>query len=907
MKTNLKNWLKRGVNRQSAAQEAKDGLEKKRLMQFNRFFSQYKVFTAAYLCFSFLLLCGAVYLFNRLGAMRLQSLFTDGTISYERVSFLQTIQNDYPLLLVLLVLLALGYVRFAYGVRVSYGNLNVGQKGTARWTTREEIERQYKKVPEKDEPFPGEGGFPVARTEHEIYIDNTTVHNLVFGGTRSGKGQLVILPMVDIYSRAEEKASLILTDPKMELANMMMPTLQKRGYECYILNLIDMEYSMGYNPLTLIIDEYKNGKPEDAQQLCAALGYAIFAPNPEERDPFWRNQARNVFVAACMAEIADNVEQDREENLRREYAHNLREAKREAVYYEQLYGEDYPRYRLKKQMDAILKTEPDLNDAGLLIQLQEVRACSADTFPDLPLTETLVRELRDFSYRSSEFRKKPFYPSREHEKKVTPYSVIRLCLNLQTKRIDAKTTALDEYFLRRPESDFSRLLYGDIATLEGPTKGSIMTTFAEGLKEFTFGRTAQLTAENTVDFVRIGFGKKPVAIFLALPDYDPAKFGIATIFISQLSFILAKLATAMPGGKLYRRVHFILDEWGNLPPIENMGELVTVGLGRNILYSLFIQSKAQVLEKYPQEADIILDNCGNQLYLMTASLETAKEVSEKLGNATETTLNRTGKKNSIDKELTEMQEEFPLLSANQLQQLQMGETVLNRYMFRETQTGERVPIKATPIFNQGKYRMHYAHTYLRDVFPPDQLLYRSPNLDRIIEENPDLRNLDLHLAGIDLRKTSHIDYQERSRTSREYLTELAWRESPLVHDGNRNGGAGLKRIRDIFDLLHLTKAQRERYLAAGTVETDPVTGEERVLYPGDVLRNGEIVDYARKLLTYASPQIKEAGFQLMDLLLPLSPGRKTEEERRDEGAFEQMLLHALSEGDEYETEEEPLS
>ena len=155
MKTNLKNWLKRGVNRQSAAQEAKDGLEKKRLMQFNRFFSQYKVFTAAYLCFSFLLLCGAVYLFNRLGAMRLQSLFTDGTISYERVSFLQTIQNDYPLLLVLLVLLALGYVRFAYGVRVSYGNLNVGQKGTARWTTREEIERQYKKV----NPFPGKAGF----------------------------------------------------------------------------------------------------------------------------------------------------------------------------------------------------------------------------------------------------------------------------------------------------------------------------------------------------------------------------------------------------------------------------------------------------------------------------------------------------------------------------------------------------------------------------------------------------------------------------------------------------------------------------------------------------------------------------------------------------------------------------
>lgn len=900
-KTKISRLWKQGVKAQTEAQEAKEPLEKKRLMEFNRFFSQYKVFTSFYAGFSFLLLWGAVYLFNRLGAMRLNSLFTEGTITYGNVSMLETIGQTYPVLLILLVLLALGYIRFAYGVRVSFGNLNVGQKGTARWTTRAEIDRQYKKVPEKDETFPGEGGFPVARTEHEIYIDDTVVNNLVLGGTRSGKAQLVILSMLDILSRSLKKASIILFDPKMEHANATMPTLQKRGYECHILNLIDMEFSMGYNPLTLIINEYKNGKTEDAQQLCAALGYAIFQPNPEERDPYWTNQARNVFVGAVMAEIVDQIEKDREENKRREHVHNLREDKREEAYYSKLYGEDYAKYRLKKQMDRILETEPELNDHGLLLEMQAVRYSRPQDFPDLPLTEPLMEELRNFSYRPSEFQRKVFYPSREHEKKITLYSVIQLCLNLSAMQVNEKQTALDEYFLARPESDFSRMQYGDIATLpEGP-KGSIMSTFASQLRDFTYGSAAQLTAENTVDFARIGFGEKPVAIFITLPDYDPAKYGIATIFISQLSFTLAKLATAMPGGKLYRRVHFILDELGNMPPIDNMDGMVTVGLGRNILYSLFIQSKAQLYEKYSERANTILDNCGNQLYLMTASLETAKEVSERLGTATETTLNRTGKKNSIDKEITEMQEEFPLLNANQLQQLEMGETVMNRYMFRETRTGERECIKMTPIFNKGPYRMVYAYTYLSDVFPQEQMLYRSPRMDEIIAANEKLRDLKLNLAHVKIEKTSHIDYRNRCRTASQFMAELDWMESPLIHAKNRRGGAGLQRIRDIFTLLNLTKSQRERYLAAGTIEIDPQTGERRVRYPEDILRNGDIVEYARKLMRYYSPEARETGYKLMDQMLPLGPAKKTEEEERAEGAFEQMLLQSLSEGAEHGT------
>ncbi|MCE2604027.1 type IV secretory system conjugative DNA transfer family protein, partial [Pseudomonas aeruginosa] len=87
-----------------------------------------------------------------------------------------------------------------------YGDLNVGQKGTARWTTREELEEQYKKVPERDAAFEAVGGIPIARDGRKLYIDDTATNNLILGGTRSGKGQIVIEPMAEIYSRAEEKA-----------------------------------------------------------------------------------------------------------------------------------------------------------------------------------------------------------------------------------------------------------------------------------------------------------------------------------------------------------------------------------------------------------------------------------------------------------------------------------------------------------------------------------------------------------------------------------------------------------------------------------------------------------------------------------------------------------------------------
>ena len=96
----------------------------------------------------------------------------------------------------------------------NYGQIKKEQKGSARFTTFKEIEKQYRDVPEKGEKFKGSGGVPVARYKKRIFIDDSPVNNMVIGTTRSGKGETFVFSAIDIYSRAEQQASMILNDPK---------------------------------------------------------------------------------------------------------------------------------------------------------------------------------------------------------------------------------------------------------------------------------------------------------------------------------------------------------------------------------------------------------------------------------------------------------------------------------------------------------------------------------------------------------------------------------------------------------------------------------------------------------------------------------------------------------------------
>ena len=223
----------------------------------------------------------------------------------------------------------------------------------------------------------------------------------------------------------------------------------------------------------------------------------------------------------------------------------------------------------------------------------------------------------------------PFRYRNDNEKTINLYSMIVTFGQLVSRPInkDGSRTLLDIYFENRPINDRARLKYLNTQIAPGKTKSSIFSEMLRNLESFTLRNVARMTAESTLDFEEIGFGEKPVAVFLATPSYDTYLHKIPTIFIRQMYFALGKICDDHKG-KCDRQVKVIFDEAGNMPPVDLMDTMMTMGLGQNISFDLYLQNDEQLDALYGKEtAETIRGNCGNHFFLQTNSEETANRFS----------------------------------------------------------------------------------------------------------------------------------------------------------------------------------------------------------------------------------------------------------------------------------------
>ena len=320
-------------------------------------------------------------------------------------------------------------------------------------------------------------------------------------------------------------------------------------------------------------------------------------------------------------------------------------------------------------------------------------------------------------------------------------------------------TALDAYFETRPNTNKARLKYTAAHVAGDRTKGSIFSVMSTKLSVFMSEGIAKMTSFSDFDLLDVGFGKQPYAIFISLPDYDLSNHFICTIFINQLYFILSKHCTEKTNtGKCTREVVFLLDEFGNLPPLQDIDHLCTVCLGRNIRFNLMVQSTSQLEILYGKKAQTILGNCGNKYFLSSGDRETREKFSRELGNQTVVNVNRSGSKLSLHKSFTEMYEEKPLMNQNELNHLHEGENVVHRIMTRHDLQGN--DIFSAPIFNHGNSRFRYRLQYLTDSFP---------NLEDIPLESvpwPDTQHVELHTYDLDAH-FDRLSVQEKAAQQRE--------------------------------------------------------------------------------------------------------------------------------------------
>lgn len=703
--------------------------DSRKLFRLNRFISS-RYTVIIFLILLDILLFGAInYIVNVL------SHAFDWFVTQEKISY--GIINIFPNLatigqlkwvysLLFLCMIALDIV-VLYQIHTSYSekNFNVDQKGDSRWETLEEIQEEFLAIPEREKEYEGFPGTLMSRQDGIAYIERYPTNNLYIGITRSGKGEEHVFPNLDILTRASVKSSLIIGDPKLELYKSSKKTLEERGYKVYLFNLDDPLHSMGYNPLTIIKETYCSGDYADAEMLANSLSFSIFRPDECSGDEkYFAGAAAGLLAAMVLALIEDCIEEDKNTNRKR-----------------------YELYKEKRA--AYDKLPEDMRNAERTHYLQRSQDTSADLI-SASYIDTIPPEI-------------PFSELKVAENQINMFSIINIFSELAVINIDQNNTALDLYFTTRPPMDRAKLKYLSTKVAGDRTKGSIYSTMSEKLLIFTYENIAKMTCDSSFNLRDLGFGEQPIALFFNTPDYDKSNHFLASVLIRQLYFVLAKAATREMSGKCLRPVKFLLDEFGNLPAIENMQGIITVCLGRNISFDLYVQDYMQLENLYDKTAAIIQSNCANTFYIMAGDTDTAERFSKMLGNKTVVDIQRSGHRLEFGKTFTETTIEQPLMNPAQLLRLQPGECVIHRRTKKMNSSGE--PGELNPIFNSKHRNTVAPGTYMKRRY--EYLLNTFPNPDTI------------SLESINTESREYINLSERVFNFEKKFQALIKPESPI--------------------------------------------------------------------------------------------------------------------------------
>ena len=201
---------------------------------------------------------------------------------------------------------------------------------------------------------------------------------------------------------------------------------------------------------------------------------------------------------------------------------------------------------------------------------------------------------------------------------------------------------LDPFFTSFDDRHVAREAYRTVQSAKEETRSSIHLTTTATLRLFSDPNIAWLTGAHDPAWpmgrsaadVLAAAEAGPMAVFLVIPDEDSTLYPLATLALSQLVSSLVDASAQAPGGRLPRRVNFILDEFGNLPALPDFDKAINVGRGRGLRFLLAVQSWPQFQAVYGEAGSVIANGCAVALYLGSSDMATAQEFSQRCGSAT---------------------------------------------------------------------------------------------------------------------------------------------------------------------------------------------------------------------------------------------------------------------------------
>ncbi len=468
-------------------------------------------------------------------------------------------------------------------------------------------------------------------------------HCLIIGTTASGKTSLVLVPSIRIYAHSGEKPCMVISDPKGELYTMTSKICEDEGYRVMTLDLRDPFSSTRWNPMDHAFDLYHKGK-----NCSKNIKKCVDGTRPKQAG--YQEIPGETYGKEWFG--FEGVAYPNEDQLR--------VAVKSA---EQVYC-DLAQNELREICNTIAPKSPKASDPtweeGAQDYLYGVSlAMLEDSLnPELGMT----REKFNFYnlYKIATYRD----PDAE-----APFETVRKYLLQGRDEATSNVPNLTSAVINNAPNTTKSYI--------GVLNGKISFMNDIGI--------SYLTSQSDINFD--DFTSKPTVFYLIIPDDREERHNLAILCLSQLYKRLVDKANSYHSKKLPQHVYFILEEFGNLPPIPKFDSMITVSRGRNILYEMAVQSYTQLETKYGQDAaKTIRGNCNAQIYIGTDDQPTQDAFSKMCGEVQliheETNVSKnTRNTDDINKTTNVQRTTRALITPYELGQLEFGEVIVKLFRY----------------------------------------------------------------------------------------------------------------------------------------------------------------------------------------------------------------------------------
>ena len=586
----------------------------------------------------------------------------------------------------------------------------------SRWMNKAEREKIFKNYLYSGLDSVKKDGVPVLATlkKNEKDMDvalNSPAHSLIIGSTGSGKTTTFVNPMIQILASTSAGSSMIMTDPKGELFSLHSAYLKERGYDVKVIDLRDTYQSYRWNPLDSIYDMYEE----------------------------YRNVYKNAFertddFSTSGLEKSNPNDEINEGDKWYEFNNKAYKTYEELVLGMKIY---------KKQLfDEVYESLNDL--VSVLIPVENEKDPMWEKGARAITLAVLLAMLEDSEVEELNMTKDKF-------------NFFNLTKILQNSNQDY--LELRKYFQGRSPLSKALSLSKQVCDAAESTRASYMSVVYEKLTLFNDSGICGLTSKS--DFTPKSLSDRPTALFLKIPDEKTTRHNLAAIFILDLYKSLIKVASSNKDLSLPRNVYFILDEFGNMPKIENFDKMITVGRSRKIWFNMIIQSYQQLNNVYGDKvADVVKGNCGIKMFIGSNDISTCKEFSELCGNITVVTRSTSqsgeGKGGISSSSQTQVR---PLIYPSELQRLNKQGDIGNAIIV----TFGNYPLKTffTPSFKVPFYKIGQMDTseLNSNYFDENEVFYDITKRNSLVFESKEEKKQPKKKSGTRKKKESNVEVQ----------------------------------------------------------------------------------------------------------------------------------------------------